>query len=844
MMLARYIAREIRRRPGRALLTLLGIVIGVQALVAIPLTIETTHRAQRELFEGLSGEAALEVVPSGQGGFSPDLRFLVEGVQGVRTAVPVIQSPAAITGPSGLVPVLALGVDFTHDDDVRNYVPHAQNLPENDTWALLEGGFARSLGLEPGARLRLLAPSGLAELQVAALLEPQGAAAANAGAVAIMPLVTAQRLYRLDGRVNNLNVVLNEGADPEQVAEAVAKRLPDGLTVQLPATRATLAQETMANIERLLAVLSIVSLVAGAFVIVNSFLMSLGERRHSLAILRSLGATRRQITRLLLLEALAFGVVGTAVGIPLGVAAAYVMSQLMSQMAGSVVPELRLTVGPLALAGLLGPGMAIVATYFPARDAGHRSPLTVLRSQPGVGPLSDSSPRRWPAHLGLVLLALVVLFYAAIFTWQLPGEALVILLPAVMVMALLGGALATPMALTPLSRLSERLLRPLLGVEAGLAIRQLRRHRTRTSLVVGVLVISVMLSTGFGGAILSSVRDARVGMTRIFAHVDFLVVPTPISGTELLPVTMPEEYADRVAGITGVQRVGKGCVFPSRAAGHWITVFARSCRPGEDPGFRIVEGTDEDARQGLRRGEIVIGTALAQRAGVRPGDEISIETRLGPRSFKIAALAADFNAGGMIALFEWDHAKQLFQMDGARYVYVAADPGARIEVESRLRDFCEQHNLVLLSSVGLTAACDEMIARVISCAWVLLALVFVVASLGVINCLTMNVIEQTRELGALRAIAMTRRQVGKMIVAQALAIGLISIVPGVLLGVLIGYAAVHANYAIIGFHIPYTPEPILLLCCVAMTLAVAVLASLLPARRAGRLPIIRALQYE
>ncbi len=844
MMLTRYMFREVRRRPGRTVLTLAGIVIGVQALVAIPLTIQTTRRAHRELFEGLTGKACLEVVPFGEGGFSPDLAIRLEAVKDVRAVVPVIQSTAAIWCSSGLVPVMTLGVDIQRDDRARDYALESGNKLTGDGQVLLETGFAQSLGLDVGTTVRLLSPSGVTELRVAGLLEPRGAAAVNAGAVAIMPLITSQQLYRLDGKVNSLNLVLAQGADPDQVAQEVSKRLPPGLTVQVPAARAALAQETLVNTERMLAILSVVSLVAGAFVILNSFLMSIGERRRSLAILRSLGATRKQVTRLLFCEAMALGVIGTVVGIPLGLAAAFVMTHVMAQLSGPAVPQLHLTAGPLVLAGVLGPGVAMLATYLPARSAGCRSPLAELRDRPGAIPARDARPRRWPGFLGLGLLALFALTYTVILAGWLPGEVFVILLPAGTVLVLVGCALAIPVALVPLLRLAERLLRPVLGPEANLAIRQLRRHPTRTSLVAGVLMISVMLSIGFGNAILNSVEDSREWMVRIFKHVDFMVTPTALSATELLPVAMPEEYADRIGELEGVRLVGKGSILATQAEGHQVMIFPRSCRPGEDPGFRIVGGVDAEVRQGLRRGEVVIGTALSQRSGLRRGDQISIETCHGARSFTIAGLSANYTAGGMIVLMEWNHAKRFFNMEGARYVYVVAEPDDRAGVEQRLRSFCDEHDLLVHSRAGFTRVCDEMMAGVLGSFWVLLAMVFVVSSLGITNCLTMNVLEQTRELGILRAIAMKRRQICRMIVAQALAVGLISALPGVLLGMLLGYAVIHASYAIVGMQIPYVLEPTLLLGCVGISLIVAVLASLPPARRAGRLTIIRALQYE
>ncbi|MBN2561800.1 MAG: ABC transporter permease [Phycisphaerae bacterium] len=844
MMLTRYMFREVRRRPGRTVLTLLGIVIGVQSLVAIPLTIQTTRRAHHELFEGLTGKAALEVVPCGQGGFSADLATQLEALPDVRAAVPVIQSTAMIITRSGAVPMMTLGVDTRRNDQTCDYVLRSGSLPADDGQALLEASFARSQRIDLGTTVRLLTPSGTAELQVAGLLEPVGAVVVNGGAVAIMPLTTAQQLYRLDGQVNNLNLVLAEGADSDQVALEVSKCLPPGLTVQTPAARAALALEGLGGTEKLLAVLSVVSLVAGAFVILNSFLMSIGERRRALAILRSLGATRKQVTRLLYSEAAALGVVGTAVGIPVGLAAAFVMTHLMAQMSGSVVPQLHLTAGPFVLAGVLGPGVALLATYLPARAAGRRSPLAELRDRPGASPARDARARRWPSFIGFGLLATVVVSFTVIFARWLPHETYIVLLPVTLVALLVGVVLVIPVALSPLSRLVERLLRPILGIEASLAIRQLRRHPTRTALVVGVLTISVMLSTGFGNAMLNAIRDTRAYVARVMTDVDFLVTPTAFSRSVLMPVSMPEEYADRIGEIEGVRRVGKGRILSSQAAGHRVMIFPRSCKPGEDPGLLIVNGVEAEVQQGLRRGEVVLGTTLAQRSGLGRGDEISIETRTGPRSFTIAGLAVDYSSGGMSAFIEWDHAKRLFNMEGAQYLYVVADPEDRAAVAKRLRAFCDEHSLQMHSREGFISTVDEMMAGVLGSAWVLMALVFVVASLGITNFLTMNVLEQTRELGILRAIAMKRRQVYRMILSEAWAMGVISAIPGVLLGVLLGYAVSHSHYAIVGVKVPYVFEPALIVGCVAVALVVAVLASLPPARRAGRLTIIRALQYE
>jgi putative ABC transport system permease protein len=486
----------------------------------------------------------------------------------------------------------------------------------------------------------------------------------------------------------------------------------------------------------------------------------------------------------------------------------------------------------------------MLATYFPARSAGRRSPLAELRDERGATPTHDGQPRRWPGRLGIGLLALYALAYAVIMSGRLPGSVFMILLPLGTVMLLVAAVLVMPMALPWLSRLVERLLRPALGIEASLAIRQLQHHPTRTTVVVGVLMISVLLSISFGSAILNSLRDIRGWMDHVVAAVDYIVAPTALSGTVLMPVSMPEEYADRISELEGVRRVGKGAMLVSRAAGHRVTIFARSCRPGEHPGFRFVDGDDEKVLQGLRRGEVALGTTLGQRTGLGSGDRVSIETREGDRTFTIAGMVSDYTTGGMVALFDWDHAERLFNIEGAQFLYVTAEPDNRAPVDQQLRAFCDERNLLLLSKKGFATTVDEMAAGVIGSFWVLLALVFVVASLGITNFLTVNVLEQTRELGILRAVAMKRRQIFKMILSEALAMGMIGAIPGLVLGVLVGYAMTNAYYPVVGLRVQYVLEPVLLVGCVAVALAVAVLASLPPARRAGRLTIIRALQYE
>jgi putative ABC transport system permease protein len=358
----KYTLSEMRRRPGRTVLTLLGIVIGVTAVVSISLTTATTRTAYGRMFDALAGRASLEIVAEGLGGFDEKIAARIESVRGVKAAVGVIQSPTVLSGPSSGVGAVVLGIDPSSDGNVRDYHLQKGRLIKDGNEILLEGGFARAQQLDLEKIARILTPfptpvgPSVAELRVVGLLEPRGAATFNGGAVIVMPLPTAQRLFGLKGQVTSVQIVLASDADRREVEKAIREFLPPRLTLQTPATRGEIAQDSLASTEIGLGTLSIVSLVAGAFVILNSFHMSLGERRRQFAILRAIGATRRSLTYLLLREAMLLGIVGTILGCMGGWALSLALHRVMRQLLGVALPEPEVSLSPFLIAFVLGPG--------------------------------------------------------------------------------------------------------------------------------------------------------------------------------------------------------------------------------------------------------------------------------------------------------------------------------------------------------------------------------------------------------------------------------------------------------------------------------------------------------
>jgi putative ABC transport system permease protein len=210
----------------------------------------------------------------------------------------------------------------------------------------------------------------------------------------------------------------------------------------------------------------------------------------------------------------------------------------------------------------------------------------------------------------------------------------------------------------------------------------------------------------------------------------------------------------------------------------------------------------------------------------------------------VVAVIKEYTTGGLCMYLDWDRAHALLAMPGVHGLEVYAKPGAERRVEEGLRKLARADGLLVQSNAELHRLVYDNVRAFEAFMWVLIALLFVVASLGIVNTLTMNVHEQTRELGVLRAVGLRRAQVGRGVVAQSAALAVVSILPGVVVGIGMAYIMNLATQPLIGHVMAFHVSPGFVAGCAGLAVVVAVLASLLPARRAARIPVIQALHYE
>jgi len=836
MVLWKFSLREVLSHPGRALLTLLSIVIGVAAVVAVSVATSTTRQAYREMFTTVTGRAALEVVGAGGSTFDEGLLRLVETTPGVKIAAPLVQRPTIMYVAGRRMKLLALGVDPAKDPAVRDYKLQAGHALTAKEGVQLEADFAKSLGVGPGDEVKLLTKRGMRRMKVVGILHAEGAASLRMGGLMLVPLKYAQSYFRLQGELDRIQVVLDDSANVDHVIATLNRRLPTGVEARKPPTRSQLVEETLSSSQQGLHLATAFSLLLAAFIILNTALMNVGERRRQLAIMRAVGATRRQISHLVHGESLVMGALGTVLGILVGLAGAQLLTNALTSILQVSLPAVIVTPMPFVLAVVFGLGVAFLGTAVPARRASRVSPLEGL----SVVPHEDMEGG---SHRAVIAGTLLTVGGGIVLLLCILGYLPTIIAVATSVVILVGIVLMLPLILNPLAAVVHWCLKPILGVETRLAHRQILRHRARTTLTVGVLYIAASTGVGLSNSILDNVRDVRKWYEQALAG-DFFVramMPDPASG---LSADLPEELDREIRQIPGITSIDTTRFVQANAAGQSVVVIVRQFTD-TDPGYLNFDGGDAAAiRDRILAGDVVIGSVLAQKTGLRTGDQLPLETREGIKNLQIAGVFNEYLVGGLSVYMYRPQAEKLFHVKGVDAYLIRGEHAQLAEIQKQLQALCDKHGVFLHSFTDLTRMIDGMIRGIDGCLWGILILGFFVAAFGVVNTLTMNVLEQTRELGLLRIVAMTRGQVRKAILTQAAMIGAMGLVPGVLAGIAIAYLIHLATLPAIGHPVEFVFRPWLLVVCFASSYLIVVAAAWFPAERAARLELAKALQYE
>jgi putative ABC transport system permease protein len=856
--LNRYSRRALTQRIGRTIFTILSIVIGVAAVLAVMLLTASTRSAYKEMFAAVTGKAKLQVVAMANTGFNDEVLAAVEKVPGVSAAVPLLNRPSKLIFNGRQIRLSILGIDPQRDKAVRDYkVVQGRELNKGNE-LLLDEEFARQIGVKVGDRVKLQTHQGLPVHEIVGFVRPEGSATMRQTAMVFMPLDRAQFQLNYRGKrdfIDSIQVIVDEKADVAAIQQAIANVLPDDLKIEPPTSGSQLMQQTMLSSEQGLWLATSFMLLMGSFIILNTFLMNLGERRRQLAIMRAIGATRWQLTMMLIKEAVLLGAIGTVVGIGVGLSLAYLANNVLAVALEATLPKIQevITWQPFAFAVLIGFGISLLGVLIPAWRAGRVSPLE------GMSHVTREDMSGMP--LPYIIFGFVCMIVGGVIVYLGVAGKIPITVPRYGALLLLLGAGTgfVPLILQPFSWLISKALATVARVESSLALRQVLRHRVRTSLTVFVLFLAGCAGVALANSLLDNVKDVRDWANVAIAGDFILRSMMPDMGSGTAP-DLPTELGDdlrKLPQITNLEDTAfiqvnipaknvNGLVpsMKSEAQNLAAIAIARSLSKNRPPAFDLVDGDPQKLYRQMHDGGVVIGTVLAQRLGLKLGDQLPMETVDGIQQLPIVGVTNEYMVGGLAVHMQRDWAEKLLAVQGVDGYVIQAEAKDLPALRIKLQELTDKYGLLLHSKADLNKRIDAMVSGINGGLWVLIILGFVIAAFGVVNTLTMNVLEQTRELGMLRIVAMTKKQVRTTIIIQALIIGASGILPGVVAGIGSAYVMNFAMMPSFGRPIGFNIHTNLVVMSLIGSLVVVLVAAWLPARRATRINVVEALHYE
>ena len=846
--------RSLFARRLRVVLTLAAVALGVALMSATYIFTDTINVSFDRIFEetnrGVDAAVTARQGISNQdrGGTTRTVPFSVLGKvrqsPGVAAADASVFDTAAVLGKNGKRITQGGAPSFVSSSPLserfQNFKLQQGRFPRADGEAVLDGSTAKRKGFSVGQRIEIQGVSARRSYLIVGIGNLAGASSFGGATVVQLTLDEAVSVLGKDG-YDNVSAAAAPGVSPASLVRSLRPRLSPSLVVrtgeQEAASLSRQVTSGFAPLRTALLAFSAIALFVGAFIIFNSFSITVQQRMREFALLRTLGAERKQILASVTGEGLLLGVIGSILGLGLGMLLAPALRALLSQV-GIDLPSSGLIVNPrtIIVPLVLGSLVASLASFAPALRATRVSPMAALRQ--AAAPAKTRASSRIALIAAPVLLLGVMLICLGLFVSSLDSARLPVIGAGVAI-ALLGAALASPLLVPALASLIGRPIEKLTGISGRLARGNAVRLPTRTAataaaLMVGVSLVSfaTVFASGARSTITSSIEENLKAQ---------LVVVNSDGFSPFSPSAMR-----LLSEVEGVELTGS---LTSSRAGLNQERRTREVT-GVDPQalpslyrVKLIEGPPASIGALSRGRTVIISRSLSEDTGLGLGDTVELRTPL-RRTLKLEVsgvlddqtrLFGDLVVSNSSIRRDFGERKDNF---GLALVAPEASVQAVLARASRQLSagFPEAEVQTRQQFVDKRSA---QVNQVLGLIYALLSLALIISLFGIVNTLILSISERTREIGMLRAIGMSRRQVRRMIRAEAVIVAVIGGVIGSVLGVLLAFLFTRP---IDGFVLSVPWVELVLL--VLLSALAGVLAAALPARRAARLNVLEAISGE
>jgi putative ABC transport system permease protein len=845
--------RSLRARPLRSALTAAGIVLGVGMVFGVLLLVGTISGTFNRLFDSVYGKADLVVSGQQSIGSLPERTLArVEGVDGVDVAVGQIYTAFRVVDEHGKATtdrssqIVVAGVDPAAPDTTDSELV-AGREPEAGREVQLAGGWAAEHDLEVGDRLGLAGPTGFVNLKVVGMFEFEGGLDLGGYGVGSMPVDAARPIMDKPAVWDEISVVAASGTSTAALRERLRGELGKGVDVVTPATKGDEASEQLQGLNVVLYFFSGIALFVGAFLILNSFNMTVLQRIREIGTLRALGASRGRVVRSVLGEAVILGVAGSALGLGVGLGLALGLVEVMRSF-GLPIGGLELSAAAAVAAIVVGLVATALGALRPALRAGRIEPIRALtgdlaqRRRPGVG----------RAVVGL-LMFVPGLIGGGLFWFSDASEtggalALVAGVGGTFVM-LAGMVLLAPFVVMPLIALFAIPLRRLMPASGRLAADAVQSNPSRTAATAAALIVAlsvVVVNATMAQSFVGSVKDE---LDRSLVR-DVTVQPIGYSEYGGGPATaISRHLREEVAALPAADAVARkrAVWLPDLPAGGGQGL-AVAFEPHEWSRVDATEyegATREEVMRGLDAGGMVAGQGYADQVGLEVGDTVELDGASGARRAPVVGIADTLDASGQLIQVSLETMGQVYGIHtDSTLAVTATSPEDRAALERGIDRVLERYPAMeAISNAELKAQIGDEINQQFGLFNAIVGIAVLVGLLGIVNTLSMSVIERTRDIGVLRALGASRWSVRRTMADESLLISLAGCIAGIAAGLVVAFVwlyALRGTFPGISFQLPVG----MLATIAVLGVVMGVLAAILPARRAARLDPLRALTYE
>ncbi len=840
--------RGLMAKKLRLLTTALAIMLGVAFMAGTLVLTDTMGKVFDDLFADVNrGTDAFVRGPTVFKSDFGDVRSripaslvsTVEGAQGVKAAEGSVNGYAQLVKADGKA--LSSG-------QAPNLGGSWGEVPELNPWTIVEGraptgtqeiiidqGSAKKGDFTVGQQVKVLLKGPTQEFTIAGIAK-FGTADSPAGATFVgFAYTTAQKLLASPGEIDSISAVADPGVSQQQLVDNIQKVVPADLEVL---TGEQITKENQSDIKQnlkffntFLLVFAGVAVFVGMFIIYNTFSILVAQRGRELALLRAIGASRRQVLTSVLAEGIAVGVIASLVGFGLGILVAIGLTSLLATL-GFDLPSGSLVVLPrtIIVSLIVGVSVTVVSAFLPARRASRIPPVAAMRDVA----IDTSASSRKRVIFGLIALAIGGLLLVAGLTKGGSSGAAQVGLSALVVFV--AATILGPIIAKPVSKVLGAPLPALRGMSGTLAKENAARNPRRTASTAAALMIGVGI-VGFILVLAASIKQSIADITNNQLKADYIINTTGGFNS----VGFSPELASQVAALPEVQSASGMRFGAMQVDGSTKFVFAVDPKTIEDVfDFVNVTGSIDDLSD---PNTIAVDKKVAEKNGWTIGTTIPVTFASDTTPMTIVALIdgtkAPSNWGMGIGTYEIHFADQFDSQ-----VFIKLKPGAdtaafEAGVDQILKDYPTAQ---LQTPDEFKASAASQINQIVQIIYALLFLAIIIALLGIANTLALSIYERRHEIGLLRAVGMTRRQVRSAVRWEAVIIALLGTALGLVIGVAFGAAIVRSLRSIgfTGFTIPVGQ-----LVIVAILAAIAgVVAAILPARKAAKLNILDSIATE